>query len=138
MTSTSENAKTPPGPKDVRSPPLGFVEVGTYELLVDARDVIGPLADEMPVWCKGRPVGLGSGVRPTDLEDVRIWVPAADAERARHLLAKLAPPPPTQEDFEREGASIPSKPRGASAIRWLLAPVLAFVGLIGVTVRCGH
>lgn len=138
MTSTSENGKTAPRPKDVRSPPPDFVEVGTYESLGHARDVIGPLADEMPVWFQGRPVAFEPGVRPTDLEDVRIWVPAADAERARHLLAKLAPPPPSQEDFEREEALVHSKPRGASAARWFLATLLGIGVLVALTSQCGR
>jgi hypothetical protein len=140
MTSTSGNGKQRPSSIDRRHPPAGFVEVATYDLLVDAGEVIGPLADEMPVWCQCRPVWLESGAPPTDAEDVRIWVPEAKAERARQLLAKLVPLPPTQEDFERKEGLSPSEPRGASAVRWLLVTLLAlgaFVsGMMGLQ-RCG-
>jgi hypothetical protein len=140
MTSSSSNGKTPSRSGDGTSPPDDAVEVGNYELLANAGSVVGPLADEMKVWFRGRLVRPESGGPPTDLEHVRIWVPAADAERARQLLAKLAPPPPTQEDFEREEPTEPSEPRGATAVRRFgvaLLVVAGFVILVSGVQWCG-
>ena len=106
-------------------------------MLVDAREVIGPLADEMPVWFQCRPVWLESA---TDVKGMRIWVPESEAERARQLLAKLVPPPPTQEDFEREEPMTPSEPRGASALRRLFVTLFALGVFVTVMMRlqqCG-
>jgi hypothetical protein len=109
-------------------------------LLVDAKEVIGPLADEMPVWVQCRPVWLESGAPPTEFEGMRIWVPEGEAERARQLLAKLVPPAPTQEDFEREEPMTPSEPRGASALRRLFVTLFAFGVFVAAMMRlqqCG-
>jgi len=125
MASTSGNGKKSSSSIDTRHPPTGYVEVAAYDLLADAGEVIGPLADEMPVWCQCRPVRLESGAPPTDVENMRIWVPEGEAERARELRAKLVPPPPTQEGFQRENPMTPSESRGASAVRHLLVTLFA-------------
>ena len=140
MTHSSTNGKTLSPSADRTSPPDDAVEVGKYDLLVDASSVVGPLADEMTVWVRGRVVRPESGGPPTDLENVRIWVRAVDAERARQLLAKLAPTPPTEEDFEREETIEASEPRGATAVRRFLVALLVFgcfVTLMNTVQRCG-
>jgi hypothetical protein len=132
MGSTSGNDDGPGDSDEGELPPAGFVEVGKYDLLVAAGEVIGALADEMEVRCSGRPAW-------PDMEDVRIWVREADAERARLRLRELAPPPPTPEDFEREETMRPlGDPRGASAIR-RFAVLLGAAGLVTIIVRlsCG-
>jgi len=140
MASTSGNGKKSSSTIDTRHPPTGYVEVAAYDLLVDPREVIGPLADEMPVWFQCRPVWLESGAPPTEFEGMRIWVPEGEAERARQLLAKLVPPPPTQEDFEREEPMTPSEPRGASVLRSLFVTLFALGVFVTVMMRlqqCG-
>jgi hypothetical protein len=140
MTRISSDGKAPFRSGGGTSPPVDAVEVGTYDLLVNAGSVIGPLADEMAVWLRGRPVQPESGGTPTDLEHARIWVRAVDADRARQLLAKLAPRPPTQEDFEREETMGASEPRGATAVRRLLVTLFVlgtFLTLMAALQRCG-
>lgn len=97
----------PKGGGDALSGPV----VRSYDLLVDAGDVIGPLADEMRVWVRGRIVPTGNGSTPTDLAEVQVWVAEADADRAGRILEepveepappltqKRRPPPATWDDF---------------------------------------
>ncbi len=111
-----------------------FVEVGAFTLLADARAVEALLeAEGLVVYVQGADAVGAMPHMSNALGGVRVYVPAADADRAKEILAAGGGEPESAADAAAlDGDDATEGPREGAARRAFFAAFLGLVFIPGV------